>query len=114
MIVKGNQKLRKVYGLTDIEEEKIVSFLKEDVHKWRKTHNSDWFALRDLRGGDKADWAPTPLIALYKKHKSKNKTEPQVRAGAKHDAGWLLKWVIFDDKKFRFETEIKDGTRKYR
>ncbi len=73
-----------------------MAFLQGAVYCWCKNRKGEWFALRDLVGGDNNDWHDTPLFSLYKKHRAKS-NDPVKDAGK--DAGWLLKSVLSKDKR---------------
>lgn len=105
MILGTDTEVRKVTGISEIEERDICKFLQGLVYSWCK-NNKGWFAMRDLMGGDNFFWEGTPLYVLYEKHKSQGKREQAVQDAGK-DAGWLLKKVLFEDKR-NFETK-KDG-----
>lgn len=96
--------LREVYGITNEQRQRIMDFLQGAVYCWCKNRKDEWFAARDLLGGDNYYWQETPMYALYEKSED-------VELAAK-DAGWLLKMVINSDKR-TFETQ-KDYVRQYR
>lgn len=87
--------LSDVNGITHEQKKLIHSFLQGSVYCWCKNRPDEWFALRDLVGGDNYDWLGTPLFVLYEKHQSKN--DAVLEAGI--DAGWLLKTVLHNDQR---------------
>jgi len=102
--------IREVRNIKDEDKQRIEDFLQGAVYCWCKNKKDEWFALRDLMGGDNFYWEGTPLMALYKKHEGKNKA---VELAGK-DAGWILKKVIHKDEKRVFDTKKEDMTRKYK
>jgi len=108
-MLKSNSEVREVRGITNEDKQRIKDFLQGAVYCWCKNNKNQWFALRDLMGGDNYYWQGTPLIKLYEKHKNKN--NPVELAGK--DAGWILKKVIQKDKRV-FETKKEEMTRKYK
>ncbi|MDR0734011.1 MAG: hypothetical protein LBF08_08165 [Dysgonamonadaceae bacterium] len=104
MLVQESE-IREVYGITEEQKQRIMDFLRGAVYCWCKNRKDEWFAARDLLGGDNFYWQGTPMLALYEK------SEDVEQAGK--DAGWLLKRVINNDKR-RFETTKKDFVRQYR
>jgi hypothetical protein len=73
---------------------------------------NEWFSLRDLMGGENYFWNDTPLIVLYNKYINLGKLNDDAVLGAGKDGGWLLKYVINQDKR-EFETK-KEMVRKYK
>ena len=110
MALVPNSSTRKVRGLSEADRIRIRDFLQGAVYCWCKNRKKEWFALRDLMGGDNFFWQGTPMIALWKKHKGK--TADPVKEAAK-DGGWLLKRVIVDDRR-KFETKQEGLVRHYR
>ncbi len=102
--------VRKVTALSVTEEDQICAFLQGAVYCWCKNRRDEWFALRDLMGGDNFFWRGTPLIALWNKHNGR--AADPVKEAAK-DAGWLLKKVIDTDRRM-FESKEKGLVKQYR
>jgi hypothetical protein len=86
-----------VHGLSGDQPARIRAFLQGAVYTWCKHRGGDWFAARDLVGGDDFDWQGTPLIALYEKYAAHGRADAVERAGI--DLGWLLKAVLADDRR---------------
>jgi hypothetical protein len=103
MLVEKSE-IREVHGISEEQKQRIMDFLQGAVYCWCKNRKDEWFAARDLLGGDNYYWEGTPMSALYEKSKDKE------QAGI--DAGWLLKRVIDNDKRF-FETK-EEFVRQYR
>ena len=83
------------------------------VYCWCKNRKNEWFAARDLIGGDNYFWQGTPLMRLYEYYlnDSRDNGEYAVEEAGKA-AGRLLKKVLFEDRRV-FDTQ--DGyTRIYR
>lgn len=110
MSLTEKSQLRKVSGITEEQKNSIIYFLQGAVYCWCKKRKDQWFSLRDLMGGDNYYWESTPLLPLYLKHKYTNE-DPVKEAGK--DAGWLLKYVVANDKRI-FETKKESLIRKYR
>jgi hypothetical protein len=113
MIIKGDDKLKDVFGLSETEKKRIIYFLQGAVYCWCKNLKGEWFTILDLMGGDNRDWDGTPLEILYKKHIQNGKSAKDAFDSAGKESGWLLKKVVFDDKR-QFETERTAINRKYR
>ncbi|WP_149554610.1 hypothetical protein [Treponema pectinovorum] len=111
MLIKGNNTVRNVFGISEMQEAKIYTFLQGAVYCWCKNFNDEEFALRDLMGGENFDWEGTPLYALWEKHNELGAANPVKSAGI--DAGWILKKVILEDKR-KFELRESEMTNKYR
>jgi hypothetical protein len=104
MLVEKSE-IRDVHGISEEQKQRILDFLQGAVYCWCKNRKEEWFAARDLLGGDNYYWQDTPMFALYEK------SEDVEQAGK--DAGWLLKMVIADDKR-SFETKKESLVRQYR
>ena len=101
--------VREVKILSDEEKERIMTFFQGAIYCWCKNRKGEWFAARDLIGGENYYWEGTPLYILWEKHKSKNTGKED----AAKDAGWLLKKVIKEDKRY-FNTKKEGLVRQYR
>lgn len=108
--------LRKVSGLTDTETQRIKDYMLGSIYCWIKNQkdgdSSLWFAVRDLVGGENTNWDGTPLDVIYKKHLHEKTSDEAFEQAAK-DIGWIMKSVIFEDKRL-FETKKEGMVRKYR
>ncbi|MDR2434364.1 MAG: hypothetical protein LBD47_07330 [Treponema sp.] len=113
MIVKGEDTIREVAGLSQEERERISAFLQGAVYCWCKNRKEEWFSMLELMGGDNNDWTGTPLQMLHDKEIENGKSKEEAYDNAGKNSGWLLKKVIFDDKR-RFETEETPINRRYR
>lgn len=111
MIINDNSKVIPIDGITTNEEQRIIDFLQGAVYCWCKNRKDEWFALRDLMGGENYYWKGTPLMILYEKNENINGDTAE-EAAAK-DAGWILKKMISNDKR-EFETKKDFQTRKYK
>ena len=105
------KKPNKVNGITADQKTLIQVFLQGHVYCWCKNRPNEWFAIRDLVGGENWDWKGTPLMPLHEKHEKKKDVDPIKLAG--RDCGRLLKHVLFDDNR-EFETKKGERTLKYR
>ena len=103
--------LRAVTGITEIERQASLNFLQGAVYCWCKNRPDEWFALRDLMGGDNTYWSGTALMPIYQKHN--NLTEEQAFEAAGKDAGWLLKHVLVSDSRM-FDTKKAELVRHYK
>ena len=112
MALNIESELRNVRGISNDKKQRITDFLQGSVYCWCKNKKGEWFSLRDLMGGDNYYWQGTPMFALYSKHKSNKENLYPVKSAGK-DAGWLLKYVIINDKRL-FETRKKESIRQYR
>jgi hypothetical protein len=92
--------------------QRIYDFLHGAVYCWCKNKPDEWFALRDLMGGDNFYWNDTPMIELYKKHELKGKSDEESIKDAAIDAGWILKKVLHSSKR-NFKHNKADMVRKY-
>ena len=103
---------RQVGGIQQYDAQRIYDFLNGAVYCWCKNRPNEWFALRDLMGGDNFYWNDTPLIKLYEKHIADGKSSEDSITDAAKDAGWMLKKVL-DTSKRNFDHKKEDQTRKY-
>ena len=60
--------IRDVSAITKAEKQRIYDFLQGGIYCWCKNRPHEWFAIKDLLGGENFDWNGTPLIVLYHKH----------------------------------------------
>lgn len=64
-MVKGLTTYKSVNGFTDEQLDLMRAFLQGAVYCWCKNRKDEWFAARDLLGGDNYYWQGIPLIQLY-------------------------------------------------
>ncbi len=114
MALIEKSKIQNVTGIDERQRNTIFCFLQGAVYCWCKNRPNEWFAMRDLMGGDNYYWEGTPLLSLYQKHYDilGKASEDAVTAAAK-DSGWLLKRVIEDDKRI-FHTKKEGLVRMYK
>src|SRR3546814_10882571 len=62
------QEVRAVTGIPEPDLERCRLFLQGAVYCWCKNRRDEWFALRDLVGGENTDWDNIPLDVVYQKH----------------------------------------------
>lgn len=114
MIINEKTKVIEVEGISATSKRRIYDFLQGSVYCWCKNRKDEWFAARDLVGGENFYWDGTPLLALYKKHVKLGSADPVVSAAM--DLGLMLRQVIEKDKR-RFTTkkvkQLKYHIRKY-
>ena len=67
--------------LTEKEEGKIKDFLQGAIYSWCKNRPDEWFAVKDLLGGENSDWRKTPLIVLYDKYFEKKMKDSRMKFG---------------------------------
>ena len=113
MALIQSSEIRDVLGISDEEKSLIKAYLQGAVYTWVKNRKDEWFAARDLVGGENFEWSGTPLIVLYEKHINKGKPSDEAIIGAAKDLGWLLKSVLNDDKR-HFEVGKNGLTAAYR
>ena len=66
-MVIGLTRYKRVNGFTDEQLYLMKAFLQGAVYCWCKNRKDEWFAARDLLGGDNYYWQGTPLFPLYKR-----------------------------------------------
>ena len=111
MSLTKEDSLRTVIGISDADRKAAIDFLQGAVYCWCKNRPDEWFALRDLMGGDNTYWSGTPLMPLYNKYS--NLTGEQAFEAAAKDAGWLLKHVTVNDARI-FDTMRSGLVRHYK
>jgi hypothetical protein len=114
MIVKGDDTVRDVGGISKEQEKSIMDFLQGAVYCWCKNNKGEYFSLLELMGGDNRDWSGTPLEILCNKHTKNGEFTKEGFDNAGRDCGWLLKKVIYSDEKRQFETKETPINRAYR
>lgn len=119
MLTGDNTIVKNVNGVNPTDMQRIRDFLQGSVYCWCIVKGEEWFAARDLVGGDNSeDWANIPLYALYQRHIDAGKSSKEAFDQAGIDVGHILKSVLKDDKRM-FETKVNsdaryDNVRKYR
>lgn len=98
-MLNPHSELREVHGITVSQREAIAYFMQGAIYSWSKNNQNEWFAVRDLMGGENFFWQGTPLITLYDKHISKGKTHELAIESAAKDLGWIVKSVLANDKR---------------
>jgi hypothetical protein len=102
-----------VNRLEENEIREMCAFLQGAVYCWCKNREGEWFAARDLLGGENYFWEGTPMIRLYEYYLAGDEANNQYAVSeAGKAAGKLLKKVLFEDKRI-FETR-DSYTREYR
>ena len=99
MAIKPESDLRDVTGISDSDKALIKAFMQGAVYCWVKNCKGEWFAVRDLMGGENYFWEGTPLYVLYEKHISAGKDNDAAIKSAAQDLGWLMKTVLHNDKR---------------
>lgn len=113
MTLKTNTKLRYEFGISNEQLKLAKPYIQGAVYCWIKNRESEVFALRDLFGGENFDWNGTPLYCFYEKHISKGKNNKEAIDEAGKDCGWLLKFVLNEDKR-TFDTLEKGLSKGYK
>ena len=108
-----DSEVREVTGITIDQNRLIKAFLQGAVYAWVKNKKDIQFAARDLVGGENYEWEGTPLNELYLKHRNSGKDNQEAIEAAGKDVGWLLKAVLFEDKR-HFEVGRSGLTAGYR
>lgn len=116
-MIKNPHKVRRTRVFRNSDERKEAKlYLKGLVYSWCKQHAKDpvptqWFAARDLLGGENFYWQKTPMIPIYEYYARKGSKNPVGDAG--RAAGNLLMEVLHEDAKREFETRV-NYVRQYR
>ena len=112
-MVIGIDVYKGVNGFSEEQLSLMRAFLQGAVYCWCKNRKDEWFAARDLIGGDNYFWQGTPLYPLFLYYLNEDETHPEYAVEeAGKAAGRLLKGMLMDDKR-TFETR-KVYTREYR
>jgi len=112
-MLKPASEVRDVQGVTPEEMQLIKAFIQGAVYTWAKNHPGDWFAARDLVGGENFDWNGTPLQVLFEKHIDAGKNDAEATDAAGRDIGWITKSVLDADKR-TFEADNSGYVSQYR
>lgn len=105
--------IREVHGLTVVDKQLIEAFMQGAIYSWVKNRKGEWFAVRDLVGGENTDWSGTPLQQLYDKHITAGKSSDAAHDAAAHDIGWIVKSILANDKRV-FENDNTGFVSSYR
>ena len=97
---------RKVNGIEDADLARIRDFMQGAIYCWAKNRPREEFAVRDLVGGENADWNDTPLEVLYTKHINLGKEPGAAYSDAAKDLGWIVKQLITDDRRNFFSSKL--------
>ena len=97
MLTQTHKRRKIVAKLHPSEIQRIKDFIQGSVYCFCKNCPDQWFAARDLFGGENYYWSGTPLLELYKWHEHNRSSDAVKMAGI--DVGWLLLDVIDDDKR---------------
>ena len=111
-MINGITTIKGVNGLPDAQKELIKAYLQGAVYCWCKNRMGEWFAARDLFGGENFFWQGTPLMALYQLYHNVDVADDAYAVEEAGKAvGRLLKEVLYEDKR-TFDT--REGyTREY-
>jgi hypothetical protein len=99
MAFTEQSELRDVNGISAENKSSIKAFMQGAVYSWIKNNENKPFAVRDLMGGENTDWTHTPLEMLYSKHINSGKDSDSAFTAAAIDLGWLVKSMLFEDKR---------------
>ena len=113
MTLVPDSELRDVPGIPAHEYELCTAYLQGAVYCWVKNRAPEWFAVRDLVGGENADWRRTPLQAIYERHLANGRTEPEAFEAAAKDVGWIMKRILSEDAR-EFELDNSERVNRYR
>lgn len=114
MFVDENETCKGVNGFTNLEIQMMKSFLQGAVYCWCKNRPDEWFAARDLLGGENYFWEGTPLYRLYEVYYNEGENEQEYAISeAGKAAGRLLKIVLLEDKR-EFECHKGYNAKSYR
>ena len=108
-MLKGNNDVVKVTGITCAQEKAIKQFLQGAVYAWCNVNKNKSFHFRDLLGGDNFFWPGTPLSCLFDKYMSNDKDEEAALEKASKDAVMLLKSLLIIDQYKTFDQEKVAG-----
>lgn len=114
MIINDLTGFRFVRGIDESELQRMRDYLLGAVHSWCRDRHGEWFAARDLLGGANYYWRGTPLQRLYDFYLEISAgDEDYSKRQAGIAAGHLLKRVLAEDEKRKYETRLA-FTREYR
>lgn len=112
MTIQPYSEIRNVSGIPDDKIREIEIFLQGAVYS-RVKNQKEWFAARDLIGGDNFDWSSTPLQCLYDYQISIGKAHEEAIDAAGIALGWILKGVLNKDTR-NFDCDYNERVARYR
>ena len=98
---------KNVNGFDERQLMLMKAFLQGAVYCWCKNRKNEWFAARDLLGGDNYYWQGPPLLALFEHYRAGREDQDSIQYAieeAGKATGRLLKEVLINDKR-TFETQ---------
>lgn len=105
---------KNVHGIDERELQRMRDYLLGAVQVWCRDRHGEWFAARDLLGGNNYFWQGTPLIRLYDYYMELSDGDDEYAVNQSgRAAGHLLKRVLLDDTKRTYESRRR-YTREYR
>jgi hypothetical protein len=99
MLLTETPELRENHILSEPQKMDIWNFMQGAVYCWVKNRPDEWFAVRDLVGGENSDWGGTPLQILYDMHVEGGKEHDEAVVAAGIDLGWIVKAVLSEDSR---------------
>jgi len=108
-IINDDQPANAINSLPEFGPAEVRAYIQGAVYCWCKNMPGQIFAVRDLFGGDNADWNRTPLQVIYYYWSSSYREQyPELSDDELHekaaeqaskDVGWLMKSVLQDDRR---------------
>lgn len=99
-MINGITKYARVDGFTEEQIRLMRAYIQGAVYCWCKNRPDEWFAARDLFGGENYNWEGTPLMDLYLYYlgnDDSNHDYAVLEAGKA--VGRLLKGILVDDSR---------------
>ena len=114
-MLNGNTRCFQVKGLNPLERDLIYAYLQGAAFRRCNEKPNDWFAARDLVGGENDKWQGAPLIVGYERFRREHpsKSTGYAEDKAAKAIGHMLKRMIVDDKR-TFDTQVKEMVRHYK
>ena len=113
MTLTNHSIIRNVLGLEETDKRLIYAFMQGAIYCWVKNRKGEWFAVRNLVGGENADWSGTPLEKIYEKHINAGKSNDEAFEAAAKDVGWIVKAILSEDGR-TFENDNSGYINSYR
>lgn len=119
MIIKYEKvKKQNISSVKDSERKNIIEYLKGLVDEHCQEKPDEWFATRDLVGGDNSDWRGTPLQQIYENRCDEYKSgghateeaEKKAVSQAGKDVGRVLKEMLLMDERIFVKEDGFRGT----